>query len=304
MSVILDFNTPTVWELNSQAHVEADPTSPTPPNVLRMQFSYNDSAAWHTLQGLIVGHQYRVFVKCNFDGVEDQSGFVRLRYADIPEYLNALMFKDLSVSGWEIRDVGTLTYAVADGLLRFVGVGSTGSAKFASVYVVDESEMGPEVLVLGKWGAIENAIAVLKGINGAASASKTDLGGRVHTELFDPLDDPKYPRPYACMPLVNDGETVDYEGFMFTATWRLSLYGYFDNDPDNKLEATGARLAANFRDDVIRAFMLDQHLGGQTVNVEVKTVDSRAGVIGLPFAETEMSIVFTQMGSADDLAAG
>jgi hypothetical protein len=303
------------WDLNSNADPSDATIGPVPGDsaalILKTLGIYGGNVIIYGALPitLAIGTNYAVRAMIDGDMADETTPLQILVNGAVENFARAI-YKSEVGAGMQIIELGTfvptetdlfLFAALYNGHIQDPPNPTSGRWVVGSISVADASI--PEFIVLSKWAAVENAIAVLKGINGAASASYTNLGGRVYTELFDPIDDPERPLPYVCVPLVNDEETIEYESFMFTARWRLTIYGYFANDADDRLEASGARLAANFRDDVVRAFMLDQHLSGQTVNAEIVSVNSRAGVLGLPFAETEMTLAFTQIGSADDLAA-
>jgi hypothetical protein len=312
MSVILDFETETGWSLNAQAHIEADATAPTQPNRLRMVFGGFNPSAFITLSDLTLGHQYRVFAWCNFDGVDESEASninVTIQYADQPAYFNAVLYKDITVSGWELRDIGILTYGevgfptTADLPLRLVGHQSfnPGTVLIDAIYIgVIPFQAGADMA--RKWSAIAAAISAIKGINGSGDNYNVDFENRVYSRLFLPTEQPTVKLPYACVPLNQEGETIAYEGFAFTSTYRVIGYAFFTDNPESDvLETNGGFTAATFRDDLIRVFMSDQTLGGQAQNVEVTAIETYSGSDGDPTTWVIFTIDFLQIAGAADL---
>jgi hypothetical protein len=144
------FDPPEIWSLNAQAHVEANPSAPSQPNALRLVFGGFDPAASHVLSGLILGQDYPVFARCNFDGVD--AGDVNTINVSL-QYLSTVfanLYKDPVATGWELRDCGMLTYgaagfpSTADGLFRIVGHQNfnPGTVLIDTIYI---GELPPEL---------------------------------------------------------------------------------------------------------------------------------------------------------------
>jgi len=155
-----------------------------------------------------------------------------------------------------------------------------------------------------KWAAIDAAVNTLKAINGSTDSYNTNLELRVYTRLFTPTEQPNVSLPYACLPLDQEGERIEYEGFQFSSSFRLVGHAFFADDPESDRENCGAaEAAADFRDDVIRAFMADQTLGGTVQNCDVTSVETASGVIDDGIAEVIFTLEFTQQLGAADLMA-
>ncbi len=311
-SMTFDFETETTWSPNAQAHIEADATAPTQPNRLRMVFGGADPAAVITLSGLTLGRQYRVFAWCNFDSVDPSNANninVTIQYSDNPAYFNAVLQKDLAVSGWELRDIGLLTYgeaafpATANRPFRLVGHQNfnPGTVLIDAIYIgVIPFQAGADMA--RKWSAIAASIDAVKNINGSGDNYNVDFENRVYSRLFLPSEQPTVKLPYACIPLNQEGESISYEGFAFTSTYRLVGYAFFSDDIESDiLESNGGLTAAQFRDDLIRVFMADQSLGGQAQNVEVTSVETYSGSDGDPTTWVIFTIDFMQIAGAADL---
>lgn len=137
------FGTPSDWDLNAAASIVADVSAPVQPNALHLSVGGVTSSASRPLTGLVVGQQYPVFVRCNFDHVDGLLPHVQIRYADQPAYFNANLYKDEAVSGWELRDCGLLTYGepgVIDGLLRLSGIGEAGQYAVINEIIIGADE--------------------------------------------------------------------------------------------------------------------------------------------------------------------
>jgi len=158
---------------------------------------------------------------------------------------------------------------------------------------------------VSKQGAVAAALAVIRGIAGTGSGHKTNLEGRAYGRLILPIDpEESIARPYVCLPLDQEGETVEYAGMGFTSKWIVTGYAFFDdNIASDKLDSSGAVAANDFRDDVIASFMRDQYLGGQVLDVEAVSFDTAAASDGDPTTWLIFRVQFTQFGGADDLLA-
>ena len=129
----------TGWTCNGSASIVEDPTAPTQPNALRLAWGIgSDPRAYRDLTGLTVGQSYAVRVRCNFDGV-NAPGLVSVRvlYNDGNSF-DAYLNKNPLVSGWELRDIGTLVYDVPDARLQIIG---THHAGFLGVAFIDDLEL-------------------------------------------------------------------------------------------------------------------------------------------------------------------
>lgn len=173
-------------------------------------------------------------------------------------------------------------------------------------YVDDVSATGPDAggaVALGKWLAINAAKSTIATINGSAGGFKRDLGGRVYTRLVTPEEIGEETKPYCCLPLDQDGETLQTPGTVTESRWRLTAWFFLDevgdSDPRN---SPAVQEAAELRDDIVRAFLLDPTLGGQVDSCEVTAINSQAGVSS-DYAEIQVTIEFLQYVDAATLAA-
>jgi hypothetical protein len=71
------------------------------------------------------------------------------------------------------------------------------------VIAITELGSGPPGLadMASKWGAVDGALSVIRGIDGWAHGFKTNLEGRAYSRFFTPADDSAVVRPYVCVPL-------------------------------------------------------------------------------------------------------
>lgn len=297
------------FTLNAQATVVVDATAPTPTKCLNLDCStLNTASASRTINaaqdGLVIGQTYPVWAWVNFDAMAYPGVPVRFYFEDLG--FDVTMNKNADVTGWELRHVGDWAF-VSDGYRFFIqgltSPGVLGAIKVDAVYI-GEIPFQVAADMARKWSAIAAAINAMKGINGVTDNYNVDFEGRVYSRLFLPTEQPTVTLPYACVPLNQEGETVSYEGFAFLSSFRLSGWAFFADNPESDvLDSAGGVLAAKFRDDLIRAFMADQTLGGQAQNVEVTSIDTGMGDIGDPTTWVTFTIEFTQQAGADDLQA-
>lgn len=301
--MVFTFDPPeTGWTLNAQATIVEDVSAPSPPNSLHLNVGTgNDASCFRTLTGFAVGQTYQLWARLNFDGVSSAQPSVKFLYnANI---IGSAQTKT-EATGWELRHIGSFNYAQRDRTFTILGVqvgGALGSIKVDAIYIGQDPPS--EDAMASKWGAIDAAVQVMRGIDGSASAFNTNFEGRVYSRLFFPHEQPGTVKlPYACVPLDQEGEQIEYEGFAFTSTWRLTGYAFFEDDTESHpLESSGAQAAAKFRDDLIRAFMADQSLGGETQNCIVTAIDTAAAFEGDATTWVVFTIEFTQMAGASDL---
>jgi hypothetical protein len=155
-----------------------------------------------------------------------------------------------------------------------------------------------------KLAAVDAAMAVLRGINGSSGNYNTDLENRVYDRLFTPLQKPEVKMPFVCLPLEDEGEEIGYEGLCFTGSWRLVGSAFFQDNPESDpLFCDGGRQAGRFRDDLIRAFTVDQHLGREVLDCSIIRVQTSAGVIDDGISEVVFTLEFTQVAGPSDLGA-
>lgn len=220
-------------------------------------------------------------------------------------------YKSTLLPGWQRVFVGEFTawrsgfFDDDQRLLRanlafpgMVGYTPTGRWGVDDISIEESSEVD-----MRKWDAINAAVNVLKTITTAGNYNN-DLGSRVYTRWFTPATRGDVKLPYACLPVDQEAETIEYEGFQFRSTFNLTGQAFFsDNSESDPLNSTGATAAAKFRDDLIRAFMADQHLGGKAQNCEVTDIETSAGIIEDGVSEVVFTVSFMQYGGASDLTA-
>jgi len=300
--MIFTFDPPeTGWGLNAQAIIVANPSAPSQPNSLHLIYGTGfDAVASRTLTGLTVGEKYAVYVRCNFDGDGGGGAALRLSYNNVTI---GTMNKG-SETGWELRYVGVLDYNFADRTLRVIGIdvpALLATVEVDTLYIGGFPPM--EVAVMArKWAAIDAALDVIRTMTGVGAGFNTDLEQRAYSRLFTPAEQPDVKLPYVCVPLDQEAERIEYEGLSFTSTWHLVGHAFFADDQESDpLNSGGSVSAARFRDDLIRAFMVDQHLGGLALDCSVTSVDTASGVIDDGIAEVIFTVEFTQMAGANDL---
>lgn len=316
--MIWSFDYPEIgWTLNQYATIVADQTAPTPPNALNLNCGGFIAASCRRMvtlasnPELVPGNVYPVWAWVNFDAMTAPGLPVRIYYegTGLDVMLNRLVddFGDpLPPQGWELRFVGNWAYDLPDFNFYLLGISSSSSLGAIRVDAIYVGEIPYQLAadMARKWSAIAAAIAAIKDINGATDSYNVDLEGRVYSRLFLPSEEPTVTLPYCCVPLNQEGETVSYEGFAFTSTYRLTGWAFFADNPESDvLDSAGGVLAAKFRDDLIRSFMADQTLGGQAQNVEVTSIETGMGDIGDPTTWVMFTIEFTQQAGADDLQA-
>jgi len=187
-------------------------------------------------------------------------------------------------------------------LVQVIGLSPATSG--SGFWLVDDVELddGVDVALIGKWSAVQNAVDVLKAIDGTANGWKTNLESRVYTRLLFPTMTADMKLPYVCVPLQQESESIEYEGFAFISTWRLVGYAFFQDNPEsNTLDSAGGVQAADFRDDLIKAFMADQTLSGVTENCEVTNLETVLGSSDDNCTWLIFTIEFTQHAGAQDL---
>jgi len=224
--------------------------------------------------------------------------------------VNHALYKDDIGNGWQLIEIASFVpdNDGAGGRLLGLALSNTGYTldNASGAWEVREVIIDEEVpsMSLSKWTAIENAIGVIRGINGVSGGYNTDLESRAYSRVFLPTEQPAGTKlPYCCIALDQEGETIEYEGQAFTSTWRLQGYAFFEDDTEMSLESAGAQSAAKFRDDLIRAFMVDQSLDGAVIDCSITSVDTFEGSSGDPTTWVQFTIAFEQIGSGPDLEA-
>jgi len=128
------------------------------------------------------------------------------------------------------------------------------------VYLSVEGDMA-----VRKWSAIAALKTQFKKILGSGAGYRTDLGSRVYDRLTTPEDGAEIPRPYMCMPLLNEEQTYEHEEYSITTEWRHRIHLFVDELNPTKTQTSAATLLADAHDDLVKALMEDFTLGG-TVN--------------------------------------
>lgn len=150
-----------------------------------------------------------------------------------------------------------------------------------------------------KWTAIQGLITVLKGING--TGFHTDLGGRVYTRLITPEDKVKVTFPYACVPILFGEQVTEHEGLVTKRKWRQPVFCFVRAPEPQSRESATAEAAANLEDDIFRAVMLDDTLGGTVADAQIVDIASQAGVLR-QYGEVQVYIDLLQVFDPSDLA--
>lgn len=249
-----------------------------------------------------VGARFVVSAWVNGDAAaEDSPLHISVGQFGVPA-LTAVLTKSHVGLGWKLVEVGTfenhapglVIWFLSAGVPQAVGVPATGR------WLVDDIEIVE--VEMRKWDAISSVVAAVKTINGVTDGFNIDLANRVYSRLFTPPEQPTVMLPYCCIPLDQEAETIEYEGLSFTSTWKIAGWAFLSDNPESDvLNSAGAESAAKFRDDLLRAIMADQSLGGTTINCEVASVDTFEGSVGDPTTWVQFTISFEQIGGAADL---
>jgi hypothetical protein len=262
--------------------------------------SLGDAPLYRNLSGLTVGEQYSILLWVTSEYLDSPKDMVlRLTVGDDPGAHQTFILMGTAIPGidwsrWSVDFTPTTTNPKLTFSVSTIQAG--GYAGIDDVVIAKAADMK-------KWDAINGSITVLKGIT-AAGNYNNDLGSRVYTRLFTPQEQREVKLPYACLPVDQEAETIEYEGQGYHSTFVLTGHAFFaDNSESDPLNSTGAIAAARFRDDLIRAFLSDTHLGNTTSNCEVTRVDTSAGIIDDGVSEVQFTVEFTQYGGAANLAA-
>ena len=244
------------WTLGStNSDIVADPTAPSPPNVLSLGF---DGFGSHVLSGLMAGKTYEVFIWCNFDDVPTVFGSsVLVKYNNSTKFL---FFKDENVTGWELRALGTFLYTPADRVLRFE-TASWGTGRV----LIDLIFIAEDVAKRSRWLAHQRLVTVLRGINGAGGGYHTDLGNRVFTKYIRPVASTHPALPYLCVPLVNSNPRVEHDSTWLKHAWTIPIMCFVAEPNVGAFDSDAIAALYHLGEDVYRAVMLDPTLNG-TVN--------------------------------------
>jgi len=291
------------WVIAGDAAIEPFSFYSTP-NALRLEgsLSYTPASGSRLLgPGLLVqpGTTYMVSARLNADLAVTK---LTVRIQDGVDTVATFVVSVSDVAaGWQPYDFGPFVNtgsAYTTELQVFIETSSSG------IWLVDDIEI-VEVSgdVMKKWSAISAAIKAMKDVTITRNYNN-DLGSRVYTRLFTPQEQRDVALPYACIPVDQEAEKIEYEGFQFQSTWRLTGHAFFKDNPESDpLDSAGATSAAKFRDDLIRAFMADPDLGNTVKNCEVTTIETSAGVVDDGVSEVIFTVEFQQYGGAADLAA-
>jgi len=259
--------------------------------------------ATHALSRIPVGttHVVRLWIKREVIGLLPQSALrIEVWSSDGGRVLLGTQFPLALTADFSFIDVGSFTNPSydPDGFYILIQP-TTPTFPESTRWVIDDIEI--EEVDMKKWPAVSAAITALKSITGATY--NNDLGSRVYTRLFTPQEQRDVKLPYACLPVDQEAERIEYEGFQFQSTWRLTGHAFFDdNSESDPLNSAGATSAAKFRDDIIRAFMADPDLGQTVNNCEVTNIETSAGIVDDGVSEVIFTVEFMQYGGAADLA--
>ena len=154
-----------------------------------------------------------------------------------------------------------------------------------------------------KWQALEAARDVLRSIDGT-NGYNTNFEGRVYSRVFEPPAQTSESLPYVCLALNQETERLEHDGQSAESKYQLLGHAFFSDDPESDpVNSSGAVEAAKFRDDVIRAFMLDPTLGGTVHYCLVDAVDTYSGNLASPVCRVTFNLEIVQIIGAADLTA-
>ncbi len=292
------------WSLSGRAEINASHGAHSAPYALWLFGSHafgSDEGSLASREFTVTpGQPFPVFAWINGDG--HSSTVLNLFLTSGSAFVEYDLSASLG-SGWQPWEPGVFVPETSTVLVEWY-VGPPASIG-SGAWVVDDFELGREAVdmaSISKWSAISAAADVLKGLTGGDF--NTNLEQRVYTRLLLPPTETSIKLPYACVPLEQEGETIEYEGFAFISTWRLVGYAFFEDNPESDvLNSNGAEQAAKFRDDLIRAFMADQTLSGAVQNCEVNRVETFSGSDSDATTWVVFTVEFTQQAGADDLVA-
>jgi hypothetical protein len=306
--MLFNFDPPEIgWTLSGGAAIRSDLGAHSAPNSLylfgRKSAFLGDVASTASRSlSVVPGKTYPVRLMTKGDGAGAVP--VQLHFESGLESFDFYLDAPIG-SGWQVWEPGSVAFSVASVTLEIDG--HTPAASGSGFWLIDDVELDDGVADVGdlsKWKAIVNAKALLEQLAGPTTGWNTDLGGRVYTRLFTPMEETQQRRPYVCLPVNQEGEQIVHgPGGLATSTWKLEGYAYFDDDPESdRLNSDGARQASLFRDDIVRAFMDGTRLLGQAISCDVVAVDTGAGILEDGWCEVEFTISFEQMVGAADLA--
>lgn len=263
-------------------------------------FAAFSSAAYQYTHDMAFGKRYVVSAWLNADLASDGTPI----HIDV---YGGLLFASSTEkaqigAGWQFVELGSFVDTEVNPANLYVGIEikNIGGPVTAGRWLVDDVEI--EEVEMRKWDAISSVVAAVKTINGVTDGFNIDLANRVYSRMFTPPEQPTVMLPYCCIPLDQEAETIEYEGLSFTSTWRIAGWAFLSDNPESDvLNSAGAEAAAKFRDDLLRAIMADQSLGGTAINCEVASVDTFEGSTGDPTTWVQFTISFEQIGGAADL---
>lgn len=163
----------TGWSTNAQAIIGAVAGAPTPPNALQMIWGIGGvPACWRTLTGLVNGQQYELWVSVNFDGMDANTPYVMITYADGAGGDFAIG-KNTVPAGWRRKFLGYITGAATDRLLRFNGSLEAG---FLGTAYIDEIWIGETPPPEEEMAVMLTEMAVRSVLSRVQTALNTEIG--------------------------------------------------------------------------------------------------------------------------------
>jgi len=290
----------TGWSGSPNAVIGPDATAPTPPNALFMNFGGVLPSLGRTLSGLTVGQTYEVWVGCNFDDSPSQFVGIEVVYNSGASF-DAFLTKNASVSGWEMRHLGTLSYDIADQQLQFVGIGTlTGTIRIDGIYIGEDPPSPEEIAdMAAKWPAMEAAREVFRGING--DNFHTNLFGRVYSRYLTPATESTIEKPWGFFQQVNAPTSYEDRETATLRRWSgLGVFFFEEKSATNPRNTPAAQACDEFEDDVYEAINADPTLGGTVHSCEVLSIDPVYGVTP-DYAEVHVILQFEQYVGPGDL---
>lgn len=148
--------------------------------------------------------------------------------------------------------------------------------------------------------AYNNLRTLIKTIDGVNTV--VDLGQRVYERLITPEDGAQV-FPYLCMPLAGTAGTYpqpDSDDDHTEHVWRISLYGFVDEDNSDPRESNAAETAADLHDAIIDRIMSDPRLGGAVQEMHPVAEEILSGIDD-SYGEVQVTLEFRQQVGPSDI---